>query len=29
MQIDYTPEQTKLRDDLRVYFKEMMSDALV
>ena len=29
MQIDFTPEQTKFRDDLRVYFKEMMSDALV
>ena len=29
MQLDFTPEQRKFRDELRVYFKDMMSDALV
>jgi alkylation response protein AidB-like acyl-CoA dehydrogenase len=29
MELDFTPEQRKFRDELRVYFKDMMSDALV
>ncbi|MCS5637382.1 MAG: acyl-CoA dehydrogenase family protein [Myxococcota bacterium] len=29
MELDFTPEQRKFCDELRVYFKEMMSDALV
>ena len=29
MELDFTPDQRKFRDDLRVYFEEMMSDALV
>ena len=28
MELDYTPEQRKFRDDLRAYFAEMMTDAL-
>ena len=29
MKLDFTPEQKKFRDDLRIYFQEMMSDELV
>ena len=29
MELDFTPDQRKFRDELRVYFEEMMSDALV
>ena len=29
MELDFTTEQKKFRDDLRTYFKEMMSEALV
>ena len=29
MELDFTPDQRKFRDELRAYFEEMMSDALV
>jgi alkylation response protein AidB-like acyl-CoA dehydrogenase len=29
MELDFTPEQKKFRDELRVYFKEMMTESLV